>query len=185
VSEPHRPPEQAEAGRASGTIDPQLFRLLMACRWPLALVLSAWALAVAAIQILRQPIPIALPLDQPFPVRLAGPIQIEGIAQPVKLEHNKPLAVVGQVNVERTVAVKAADPLPVRSSEPLAVQGDVAVQEIKKPVDVAGIAKEIAVQVNNDEPLQVQGNVDVNQIGGRLNVTLNNAIKSLSPIPLP
>lgn len=41
------------------------------------------------------------------------------------------------------------------------------------------------MQVNNDEPLQVQGSVGVDQVGGRVNVTLNNAIKSISPIPLP
>lgn len=181
MSEHNQPPREA---RTDG-IDPQLFRLLMACRWPLALVLSAWSLAVAAIQILRQPIPIALPLDQPLPVRVAGPLKIESIAEPVKVESNKALAVQGKVSVERTVQVKAEAPLPVRSSEPLAVAGDVAVQQIEKPISVAGIAKEIEVQVNNDEPLQVQGSVGVDQVGGRVNVTLNNAIKSISPIPLP
>ena len=181
MSEPYRPPEEA----APREIDPQLFRLVMACRWPLAVVLSAWAVAVAAIQILRQPIPIALPLDQPLPVRLDGPLRIDSIAQPVKVENNGALTVQGTVSVDKAVQVKAAAPLPVQSSAPLAVAGDVAVKQIEKPISVSGIAKEIEVQVNNDEPLQVQGSVAVDQVGGRVNVTLKNAIKSISPIPLP
>jgi hypothetical protein len=50
---------------------------------------------------------------------------------------------------------------------------------------VEGINKDIAVEINNEEPLQVSGNVAVEEVGGRINVTLRNAVQSLSPIPLP
>ena len=46
--------------------DPRWFTLAMASRWPLAVVIAAGSVAVAATQILRQPIPIGLPSDSRF-----------------------------------------------------------------------------------------------------------------------
>jgi hypothetical protein len=166
-------------------IDPQLMQLLMACRWPLALVLSTWAAATAAIVVLKQPIPIALPLDRPLPVQVKGALHIQGIDQTVAVRTDSPLAVAGTVNVGEAVSVQAASPLPVLSSQPLEVDGAVAVKQITQPVVVEGINKEIAVEINNEEPLEVSGNVAVEEVGGRINVTLRNAVQSLSPIPLP
>ena len=168
-------------------MDERLYRLLMACRWPLATVLSAWAVAAAAITILRQPIPIALPLDQPLPVRVEGGLQINGIQQPVTITSQKPLAVQGRVGMEKSVQVEvqAKAPLPVEARTPLPVDGQVAVEQISQPIRVAEIGKEINVAINDDEPLAVNGTVAVDQVGGRINVILSNAVKSLSPIPLP
>jgi len=85
----------------------------MASRWPLAVVIAAWAVAVAAIQILRQPIPIALPLDQPLPVRLVGGITVDQLSAPVSVKGEEPLSieavkalpVSGEVGVPKGVAV--------------------------------------------------------------------------------
>lgn len=153
------------------------FKLAMACRWPLALVLSAWAIAAAAITILKQPIPIGLPLAKPLPVQVHGALKIEGIAQPVRVNSDSPLGVKGSVSVERPVAVK--------TETPLQVDGVVNVDAIKEPVAVSEIKQEIRVDVSNDEPLNVNGTVGVDQVAGQVNVQLRDAVKSLSPIPLP
>ena len=57
--------------------EPRWFVLAMASRWPAAIVLAAWAVAVAAIQILKQPLPVALPQQTPFPVRLVGGVTVK------------------------------------------------------------------------------------------------------------
>ena len=59
--------------------EPRWFVLAMASRWPAAIVLAAWAIAVAAIQILKQPLPVALPQKTPFSVRLDGCVTVEKI----------------------------------------------------------------------------------------------------------
>ena len=89
-------------------------------------MLAAWALAVAAIQILREPIPIALPQDKPFPVRLVGDLKIESLRQPVSIKGAESLR------------IQAADTLPVKAD--VAVSGDV---DVEGDVDVAG---EVAVE---------------------------------------
>ena len=77
----------------SQSSDPRWFVLMMASRWPLAVVIAAWAIAVAAIQILRQPIPIGLPLNQPFPVRLVGGITVDKLSAPVSVKGEQPLSI--------------------------------------------------------------------------------------------
>ena len=59
------------------------------------------------------------------------------------------------------------------------------VDTIKEPVAVSEIKQEIRVDVSNDEPLNVNGTVGVDQVAGQVNVQLRDAVKSLSPIPLP
>lgn len=68
------------------TSSPLWFSLAIASRWPLAIALAAWAIALAAIQILNQPIPIALPLDQPLPVRVVGDLRIDTLRESLKIK---------------------------------------------------------------------------------------------------
>ncbi len=170
----------ADQGQApTSSSDPRWFVLLMASRWPLALVIAAWAIAVAAIQILRQPIPIGLPINQPFPVRLVGGITVDKLSAPV--------------------SVKGEEPLSIEASKPLPVAGDVAVPKgvsVTHPVEVeGGVSVEGPVTVNgtdggailvgtpDDEMLNVTGGVKVDSVGGRINVQLRDAAKSILPIP--
>lgn len=141
----------------------------MACRWPLALVLTAWAVAAAAITVLKQPIPIGLPLREPLPVRVDGALTIEGIAQPVRVSSEGLLGVQGTVRVDR----------------PVTVAGAVDVNQINQPIAVGGINKPIQVGVSAKEPLDVKGSIGVENVAGRVTVQLIDAMKSLSPIPLP
>lgn len=148
----------------------------MASRWPVALALAAWAIALAAIQILKQPIPIALPLDQPLPVRVVGDLRIDALREPLKIKGAESLR------------IEAAATLPVQGSVGVEgdvdIQGDVSVEEVRAPVSVEGENGEpVVVSTSKENPLEVSGAVGVNQVGGKINVQIRNAAKSLLPIP--
>ena len=141
--------------------EPRWFVLAMASRWPAAIVLAAWAVAVAAIQILKQPLPVALPQQKPFPVRLVGGVTVEKINLPVvQVSASEPLPVSGEVSVEKTVGVE--------------------VNSFKQPIDVGSF--EQAVPVTQNEPFEVTGAVTVKQIQGKLDVKVNPPPGGL-PIP--
>ncbi len=174
--------------------DPRWFVLMMASRWPLAVVIAAWAVAVAAIQILRQPIPIGLPLNQPFPVKLVGGITVDKLSAPVSvkgeaplsIEAVKPLPVSGDVGVPKGVAVTR----PVQVEGPVSVDGGVSVKgpvtvgEVSAPVSVTGPdAGAVLVGTPDGEMLNVTGGVKVNSVAGKINVQLRDAAKSILPIP--
>ena len=141
--------------------EPRWFVLAMASRWPAAIVLAAWAVAVAAIQILKQPLPVALPQQKPFPVRLVGGVTVEKINLPVvQVSASEPLPVSGEVSVEKTVGVE--------------------VNSFKQPINVGSF--EQAVPVTQNEPFEVTGAVTVKQIQGKLDVKVNPLPGGL-PIP--
>ena len=156
----------------------------LAWRWPAALVLSAWALATAAIQILRAPIPIALPQDKPFPVRVVGELNIDSVKQPVR------------IHGERALRIEAAGPLPVSGgvavkgdvdvANDVNVKGTVTVDEVSEPVSVHGDGgAPVLVGSSADQPVQVDvnGDIGVNQVAGKISVQLRDAAKTLLPIP--
>ncbi|WP_067093008.1 hypothetical protein [Synechococcus sp. MIT S9508] len=172
----------------SPSSNPRWFVLMMASRWPLAVVIAAWAIAVAAIQILRQPIPIALPLDQPLPVRLVGGITVDQLSAPVSVKGEEPLSieavkalpVSGDVGVPKGVAV--TEPVKVEGS--VSVEGAVTVEEVTAPVTVNGSdGGPVLVGTPDGELLNVTGAVRVDSVGGKINVQLRNAAKSVLPIP--
>ncbi len=184
-------PEHAMADpsdRSSSSADPRWFVLLMASRWPLAVALAAWAVAVAAIQILRQPIPIGLPLSQPLPVQLVGGITVDQLTAPVRVMGEEPLMI--QAAKTLPVAGDVAVPKGVAVSEPVQVEGDVAlsgpvtVNEVTQPVMVYGEDGEaLMVATPDGERLNVYGGVKVDSVGGKISVQLRDAAKSLLPIP--
>ena len=179
----------ADKGQTSTSgSDPRWFILMMASRWPLAVVIAAWAVAVAAIQILRQPIPIALPLDQPFPVRLVGGITVDELSTPVSVKGEGPLSieaattlpVAGDVGVPKGVEVIR----PVQVEGGVSVDGPVTVGEVTAPVGVNGPeGGAVLVSTPDGELLNVTGGVKVDSVGGRINVQLRDAAKSILPIP--
>ena len=172
----------------SPSSNPRWFVLLMASRWPLAVVVAAWAVAVAAIQILRQPIPIALPLNQPLPVRLVGGITVDQLSAPVSVKGEEPLSieavkalpVSGDVGVPKGVAVTE----PVKVEGGVSVEGAVTVGEVTAPVTVNGSdGGPVLVGTPDGELLNVTGGVKVDSVGGKINVQLRDAAKSVLPLP--
>ena len=174
--------------------EPRWFVLMMASRWPLAVAIAAWAVAVAAIQILRQPIPIALPLNQPFPVRLVGGITVDKLSAPVRVKGEGPLSI--EADAALPVAGDVGVPKGVQVIDPVQIKGDVSVdggvsvdspvtvEEVSAPVSVNGPdGGAVLVSTPDGELLNVTGGVRVDSVGGRINVQLRDAAKSILPIP--
>ena len=164
--------------------DPRWFTLAMASRWPLAVVIAAWSVALAATQILRQPIPIGLPLGQPFPVRLVGGLTVDELKAPVSIKSEGSIAIDASKALPVQGQVAVSKPVLVESNQPLEVQGKVSVDEVQAPVKVQGVDEgPVLVGTSDEDQLTVGGAVDVTGVGGRINVRLRDAAKSVLPIP--
>ena len=140
--------------------------LLLAYRWPVAVVVSSVVLATTAIQLLSKPIPI----------RIDGGLQIDKLVLPasVTIRSNEPLPVV----VREDVVISGKAPLAVKGQVQVQVDGDVKarVRSIDAPVEVKA-----AVSVN--ETVNVNGKVTV---GGKVTVDGNVGAKvkpTLLPLP--
>jgi hypothetical protein len=168
-----------------GKNDPRWFTLIMASRWPLAVVIAAWSVAVAAIQILRQPIPIGLPLDQPFPVRLVGGVTVDEIKEPVSVKSKGSIAIEASEALPVQGQVSVIKPVLIESNQSLDVQGQVSVNEVTAPVKVQGVDEgPVLVGTSDEDQLTVGGAVEVTEVGGGpINVRLRDAAKSVLPIP--
>ncbi|MGB5136183.1 MAG: hypothetical protein WBN89_13520 [Prochlorococcaceae cyanobacterium] len=156
----------------------QWFKILMAVRWPLALVTASAILGGVALRVLSRPIQVALVLDRPLPVQadvdqLARPVRVQELANPIRIQAQDLVSVRGAVEIaskdaiaitgqprivlDEPVAIKAAAPLPVRSevtieaSKPLPVKAEV---EAAQPLPVKG-----EVDVAAKEPLTVNSSV--------------------------
>ena len=172
--------------------EPRWFMLAMASRWPLAVVIAAWSVAVAAIQILRQPIPIGLPLDQPFPVRLVGGVTVDELKAPIRVKSEGSIAIEASTKlpIEASEAipvqgqVSVSKPVLIDSNQSLEVQGQVSVDEVIAPVKVQGVNEgPVLVGTSDEDQLTVGGAVSVTEVGGPINVRLRDAAKSVLPIP--
>jgi hypothetical protein len=146
------------------------FKVLLALRWPVALVLASAMLGGVLLRVLSRPIPIrlAMPLDQPLAVtarvdQLAEPLKVEQLDKDISVSLNKPVDVSGTVDVESPKPISISgeprvvltSPVQVKADAPLAVQASVDVAAAK-PLPVQG-----AVDVRAQQPLPVQGKVDV------------------------
>ena len=126
------------------------------------MVLSLWAVSTAVVQLLRQPIPIALPQETAIPIRLVGDLTIDALRQPVRIQSVEKLPVVGDMAVEAKVVIESFE-------APIAVSGE------------SGDA--ISITTPAEQPLAVEGRVGVSDVEGKVNVQLRNAAKSILPIP--
>ena len=151
--------------------------LLMAYRWPMALVLSSVVLAVMAVRILSRPIPIAI----------EGGLQVDKLVLPpsvtIRAAQPLPVAVADKVLISGDAPLGIKGPLTVRAIEgAVQVKGDVDAR-----ATVAGIDN--PVTVTTDQPLPVQGDVVVKDkvtVGGNVTVEGNVGAKvrpGLLPLP--
>jgi hypothetical protein len=164
--------------------DPRWFTLAMASRWPLAVVIAAGSIAVAVTQILRQPIPIGLPLGQPFPVRLVGEVIVDEIKGPVRVKSEGSIAIKASETLPVQGQVSVTKPVLIESNRTLDVQGQVSVDEVTAPVKVQGVDEgPVLVGTSDEDQLAVGGAVEVTEVGGRINVRIRDAAKSVLPIP--
>jgi hypothetical protein len=155
---------------SSAVEDAPWFKVLVAVRWPVAVVLSTALLGGVLLRVLSRPIPIrlAMPLDQPLAVKaqvdeLAKPIQVEGLNSDIGIDLDETLMVRGSVALDtpRPIPISGeprvvvTTPVEVRAGSALPVQGSVDVTAAK-PLPVHG-----AVDVTAGQPLPVKGAVDL------------------------
>jgi hypothetical protein len=152
--------------------DAPWFKVLLALRWPCALVLSTVVLGGVLLRVLSRPIPIrlALPLDQPLAVKaevdqLATPLRVEQLNRAIEISAKEQLTVQGTVGIDASKPIPitgqprvvVASPVEVKAGAALPVQGSVAVKaEDSLPVQVEG-----NVNVVTPEPLQVESDVNL------------------------
>ena len=143
--------------------------LLMAYRWPAAVVLSSLILAATAVKLLSRPIPISI----------EGGLQVDKLVLPpsVTIRSDTPLPVVVQEQVT------------ISGDAPLSIEGPVSVKSIAGAVKVNADARVSGVEgqlsVTADQPLAVRADVSVADkitIGGK--VDIEGKVKpSLLPLP--
>jgi hypothetical protein len=143
--------------------------LLMAYRWPAAVILSTVVLSLAGMRLLSRPIPIAI----------EGGLQVDKLVLPpsVTIRSDTPLPVLVQEQVT------------ISGDAPLAIEGPVSVKSIAGAVKVNADARvsgvEGQVSVTADQPLAVRADVSVQEkitIGGK--VDIEGKVKpTLLPIP--
>ncbi len=137
--------------------------LLMAYRWPAALLASSLVLAGAALCIAGLAMRF---LSQPIPIRIEGGLDVDRLVMPASLtiQADKPLPVVGVVDVK--------DEVRIADDAPLAIRGPVTVREIKAPLQVNAQASVLGpVQISSPDPITVDGDVSVDgdvQIKGKI-----------------
>ena len=150
-------------------MSPSVRDLLLAYRWPVAVVLSTVVLAVTGVRLLSRPIPIAI----------EGGLQVDKLVLPpsVTIRSDTPLPVVVQEQVT------------ISGDGPLAIEGPVSVRSIEGAVTVNADARvsglDGQVSVRADEPIPVRANVNVEDritIGGK--VDIQGKVKpTLLPVP--
>ena len=143
--------------------------VLMAYRWPVAVILSTVVLSLAGFRLLSRPIPIAI----------EGGLQVDKLVLPpsVTIRSDTPLPVLVQ------------EPVTISGDAPLAIEGPVSVKSIAGAVTVNADARvsglEGKVSVTADQPLPVQADVTVDNtitIGGK--VDIEGKVKpTLLPVP--
>ncbi|SBO43471.1 hypothetical protein [Cyanobium sp. NIES-981] len=150
--------------------DAPWYKVLLAVRWPCALVVSSAVLGGVLLHVLSRPIPIrlAMPLDEPLAVKaqvaeLEQPIKVHQLDGAIKINLKEKVLVHGQVGIDPRAPIPitgeprvvVTNPVQVRASEALPVQGSVAVKaEETLPVQVEG-----DVKVATPEPLKVETDV--------------------------
>ena len=145
--------------------------LLLAYRWPAAVVLSTVVISLTGLRLLSRPIPIAI----------EGGLQVDKLVLPpsITIRSDTPLPVVVQEQVT------------INGDAPLAIEGPVSVKSIAGAVTVnadarvSGLDGEVSVKA--DQPIPVRADVTVEDritIGGK--VDIEGKVKpSLLPLPMP
>ena len=112
--------------------------LLLAYRWPAAVVLSTVVLAVAGLRLLSRPIPIAI----------KGGLQVDKLVLPpnvtIRSDTLLPVVVQEQVTISGNAPLAVEGAVSVTAEDPLAVRADVSVDNkvtIGGKVDIQGKVK--------------------------------------------
>ena len=136
--------------------------LLLAYRWPAAIVVSSIVLAAAAVVLAWTAVRL---LKNPIPVRIEGGLDVDRLVMPasITIRTEGPLPVTGTVGVKDQVLISG--------EAPLAIKGPITVRNIEAPVKVGGAVTarvdaieqpiSVAGTVKVDDTVSIQGSVKV------------------------
>tara|TARA_B100001287_G_scaffold259878_1_gene247485 strand:- start:166 stop:564 length:399 start_codon:yes stop_codon:yes gene_type:complete len=118
--------------------------LMMAYRWPAAVVVSslvvAGALAILALVALRV-------LSRPIPIAIEGGLQVDSLVLPPTVT----------IRATTALPVTVTDAVPLVTQRPLAIQGPVMVKgDVRTKASLSGITTPVSIQ-----PVKVDGAVTV------------------------
>ena len=86
------------------------------------------------------------------------------------------------MSLSRPIQVDTSTPLEVNSD--VNVDSPIVVSEVSEPVSIRAVAGEtLEVSTPDGETLNINGSVKVNSVGGKINVRLRDAAKSVLPLP--
>ena len=151
--------------------------LLLAYRWPIALVGSSLILGGAVLVLTQTAVRL---LSQPIPIAIEGGLQVDRLVLPptVNISSATPLPVV--VN----------DPVSVANKQPLTIRGPLTVKALQGTVQVKGDVQAKAQVTSIETPVTVQGEVSVKDplsIKGKVTVDGKVGAKvkpTLLPMPI-
>ena len=143
--------------------------LLLAYRWPVAVVLSSVVLSLTGLRLLSRPIPITID----------GGLQVDKLVLPPSVP----------IRTDAPLPVRVQEQVTISGNAPLAIEGPVTVRSIEGDIQVNADARvsslEGQVAVTADQPFPVRADVDVDDqitIGGK--VDIQGKVKpSLLPLP--
>ena len=146
--------------------------LLLAYRWPIALVGSSLILGGAVLVLAQTAVRL---LSQPIPIAIEGGLQVDKLVLPptVNISSSTPLPVV----VNDSVSVANKHPLTIRGPLTVkALQGTVLVKgDVQAKAQVSSIEMPVTVQgeVSVKDPLSIKGKVTVDgKVGAKVKPTL-------------
>ena len=125
--------------------------LLMAYRWPAAVVFSSVVLSVSIVTVAWMAIRF---LSEPIPIRVDGGLQVDRLVMPstLTIRADQPLPVNGEVGVK--------DQVQIAEDAPLTIRGPITVREIKAPVQ-ANVSLKDQLSIAVKDPLNVDAQVRI------------------------
>ena len=146
---------------------PNRRELLLAYRWPLAVVISSLVMAAAVAGFAEVVVRL---LSRPIPIAIEGGLQVDRLVLPPTVT----------IRATTALPVTVTDPVPVRTARPLAIRGPLAIQgDVRAKAQLSGIDTPVAIEPVKVEPITVEGQVTLKEpVRLRGPVTVDGEVKA-------
>ena len=146
---------------------PNRRELLLAYRWPLAVVISSLVMAAAVAGFAEVVVRL---LSRPIPIAIGGGLQVDRLVLPPTVT----------IRATTALPVTVTDPVPVLTARPLAIRGPLAIQgDVRAKAQLSGIDTPVAIEPVKVEPITVEGQVTLKEpVRLRGPVTVDGEVKA-------
>ena len=135
--------------------------LLLAYRWPAAVVVSSLVMAAAVAGLA---VVVVRVLSRPIPIAIEGGLQVDRLVLPPTVT----------IKATSALPVKVTDSVPLVTARPLDIHGPLKVQgDVQTTASLSGIETPVSIQPVTVQPITVEGEVNVQKpvrIQGPVNV---------------